>query len=107
MDAKCHPTMVARTVPAVMAGFLLGAGRLDHAIVASHLVFAALQTGHASFGYLQWLELVAWSAPGNLAGGIGLVTGLRLLQVPHRVREEQHHPAPGVAIGDHRLKPSF
>lgn len=32
-----------RPVPAVIAGFLLGAGKVNHAIVASLVCFAALQ----------------------------------------------------------------
>jgi hypothetical protein len=31
-----------------------------------------------------------------------LVTVLRLLQVPHKVKEERDNPALGVAIGDNR-----
>lgn len=95
-------SMGARSVPAVTAGFLLGAARLDHAIVASLLMFAALQTGIAPFGYLRWAEEAGWAALGNTVGGIGLVTTLRVLQVPHRVRQEQEHPAPGVPLGDRR-----
>jgi formate/nitrite transporter FocA (FNT family) len=90
----------ARIVAAVAAAFLLGAGQLDHAIVNSLLMFAALQTGHAPFGYLQWAETAGWAALGNIVGGIGLVTLLRLLQVPHKVQEERANPAPGVPIGD-------
>ena len=95
-------SMAARTVPAVLAGFLLAAARLDHAIIASLIMFAALITGHAGFSYLRWVEMVGWAALGNIAGGVGLVTVLRVLQVPHRVRDEQMHPAPGVPIGDRR-----
>ena len=32
---------------------------------------------------------MAWSALGNLIGGVGLVTSIRLLRVPHRVAEER------------------
>jgi formate/nitrite transporter FocA (FNT family) len=95
-------SMSARTVPAVMAGFLLVAARLDHAVVASLVMFAALIAGHGDFGYLRWAETAGWAVIGNVAGGVGLVTVLRVLQVPHRVRDEQLHPAPGVPIGDRR-----
>jgi formate/nitrite transporter FocA (FNT family) len=97
----------ARIVAAIAAGFLLGAGQLDHAIVNSLLMFAALQTGHAPFGYLLWAETAGWAALGNMVGGIGLVTLLRLLQVPHKVREERAHPAPGVPIGDNAREPAI
>lgn len=78
-----------RLVPAVLAGFLLGAGKVNHAIVASLVCFAALQAG-APFGYLDWLGLFVYAALGNMVGGLGLVTILRLLQVPHKVMAERH-----------------
>jgi formate/nitrite transporter FocA (FNT family) len=78
-----------RLVPAVLAGFLLGAGKVNHAVVASLVCFAALQAG-APFGYLDWLGLAAFAGLGNMLGGLGLVTVLRLLQVPHKVLAERH-----------------
>lgn len=99
---RATESMAARTVPAVVAGFLIVSGRLDHAIVASLVMFAALIAGHPGFGYLQWAQAAGWAIIGNIAGGVGLVTVLRVLQVPHRVRDEQMHPAPGVPIGDRR-----
>jgi formate/nitrite transporter FocA (FNT family) len=92
-----------KLVPAVVMGFLLGAGKLNHAIVASLLVFAALQAG-APFGYYDWGKLLVLSIIGNMIGGLVLVTALRLLQVPHKVRgERQKNPkpptVPGVAGG--------
>lgn len=95
-------SVAAKIVPAVTAAFLLAGGQLDHAIVNSLLMFAALHTGHAPFGYLDWAKTAGWAALGNLVGGVGLVTVLRLLQVPHKVKEERDNPALGVAIGDHR-----
>jgi len=81
-----------RLVPAVLAGFLLGAGKVNHAIVASLVCFAALQAG-APFGYLDWLKLFAFAGAGNMLGGLGLVTVLRLLQVPHKVLAERRENA--------------
>ena len=52
------------------------------------MCFAALQAG-APFGYLDWLELFALAGLGNMLGGLGLVTILRLLQVPHKVLAER------------------
>lgn len=77
-----------RLVPATVMGFLLGAGQVNHAIVASLLCFAALHVG-APFGYVDWLGLVALAALGNMVGGLGLVTLLRLLQVPHKVAAQR------------------
>lgn len=77
-----------RLIPAIAMGFLLGAGKINHAIVASLLCFAALQAG-APFGYADWLGMFAFAAFGNMIGGLGLVTMLRLLQVPHKVLAER------------------
>ncbi len=85
-------SIFARVVAAEMAGFLLGAGRLNHTVVASLAMFAALHVGHAGFGYGRWVLAAGWAALGNLVGGIGLVTCLRLLQVPHRLRLERERP---------------
>jgi formate/nitrite transporter FocA (FNT family) len=95
-------SMAAKIIPAITCAFLLAGGQLDHAIVNSLLMFAALHTGHAPFGYLDWAKTAGWAAFGNLVGGVGLVTLLRLLQVPHKVLEERQNPALGVAIGDNR-----
>ena len=65
---------------AMAAAFLLVAGTLNHAIVVSLLSFAALHAG-APFGYAHWLAVVGLATAGNMLGGLGLVTLLRLVQV--------------------------
>jgi formate/nitrite transporter FocA (FNT family) len=92
----------ARVVPAITGAFLLAGGQLNHAVVNSLLMFSALHTGRAPFGYGQWAQTAGWAALGNLLGGVALVTLLRLLQVPHAMREERDKPALGVAAGDDR-----
>ncbi|GGG03673.1 formate transporter [Rhodococcoides trifolii] len=77
-----------RLVPAVAFGFVLSAGHINHAIVASLISFAALVAG-APFGYADWLGMFALAAVGNMVGGLGLVTTLRLIQVPHKVATER------------------
>lgn len=95
-----------KLVSAVVAGWLLGAGSLNHAIVGSLLMFAGLHTGVAPYGYLAWAETAGWAALGNAIGGIVLVTVLRMLQVPHGVRRKRAEPAPEVAARrDSRLIP--
>jgi formate/nitrite transporter FocA (FNT family) len=91
-----------RLVPAVTAGFLLGGAQLNHAIVNSLLMFTSLHTGHAPFGYLQWAETAGFAALGNIVGGLGLVTLLRLFQSPHTIRNERSRPALGVPLHDSR-----
>jgi formate/nitrite transporter FocA (FNT family) len=91
-----------RLVPAITGGFLLAGAQLNHAIVNSLLMFAALHTGHAPFGYLQWAQTAGLAAVGNIVGGVVLVTLLRLFQSPHTVAKERENPALGVPIGDDR-----
>lgn len=76
-------------VPAILFGALLAGGSLFHCVLDSLLMFAALHTSTATFGYADWLGALAWSALGNLVGGVGLVTFIRLIRVPHRVAEER------------------
>jgi formate/nitrite transporter FocA (FNT family) len=94
-------SMGTRLVPAVTAGFLLAGAKLNHAIVSSLLMFAALHS-HAPFGYLDWARTAGFAAVGNIVGGVGLVTVLRVLQVPHKVKEERDKPALGVPMNDNR-----
>jgi formate/nitrite transporter FocA (FNT family) len=91
-----------KVVPAITTGFLLAGLGLNHAIVASLLIFAGLHTHVTSYGYLDWAATAGWAALGNMVGGVGLVTLLRMLQVPHKVRATQDDPAPEVetARGD-------
>lgn len=81
-----------RIVAAVAAGFLLAATPLNHVIVVSLEMFAALQVG-APFGYAAWAGVAAWAALGNLVGGLLLVTVLRLIQVGGGEISEQRRQA--------------
>jgi formate/nitrite transporter FocA (FNT family) len=85
-----------KLVPAVSTGFLLAGLQLNHAIVASLLIFAGLHTHETSYGYLDWAGAAGWAALGNMVGGIALVTLLRLLQVPHKVKEHVDNPSSSV-----------
>lgn len=69
----------ARIVAAVIAGSLLAIGEMNHSIVASMEMFAGMIAG-APYGYLDWLTVLAWAVAGNMVGGVGLVTVLRLVQ---------------------------
>jgi len=89
-------SMGVKVIPAVTTGFLLAGLQLNHAIVNSLLIFAGLHTHHSPYGYLDWAATAGWAALGNMVGGVALVTLLRMLQVPHKVREAQQNPAPCV-----------
>lgn len=82
-------TEFARVVAALGTAFLLVGAGLEHSIVVSLQMFAALWTD-APFGWLDWFTIFWWSAMGNLVGGVGLVTMLRLVQAgPEKVRFER------------------
>ncbi|HLJ07229.1 MAG TPA: formate/nitrite transporter family protein, partial [Acidimicrobiia bacterium] len=90
---RATESVPAKVAAAFAAAFLLVAGTLDHAIVVSLLMFAALHAG-APFGYLHWLGVVALATVGNMIGGLGFVTVLRLVQVGHeRIEEAQEEGA--------------
>ncbi len=83
----------AKLVAAVAIGFLLAGAQLFHSVLDSLLMFAALHTAAAPFGYLDWLSAFGWSAFGNMVGGLLLVTLLRLLQVPGQVADKRANPS--------------
>lgn len=86
-------SMPAKIVAAVSAAFLLIAGKLNHVIVVSLVVFGGLHAG-APYGYADWLGILAWATLGNLVGGLGLITTLRLVQVgQQRLSEERGREA--------------
>jgi formate/nitrite transporter FocA (FNT family) len=81
--------VIGKIAAAVAGAFLLAGLQLFHSILDSLLIFGAMFTGHAPFGYLDWLGWFAYTAVGNVVGGLGLVTLLRLLRSKERVEEER------------------
>jgi formate-nitrite transporter family protein len=78
-----------KLVAAVVMSFVLVAAQLFHSVLDSILMFTGLLGGHAAYTWGDWASAMAWSALGNIIGGVGLVTSIRLLRVPHRVAEER------------------
>lgn len=78
-----------KLVAGVAMSFALVAAQLFHSVLDSILMFAGLLGGRAAYTWGDWARALGWSGLGNLIGGIGLVTSLRLLQAPHRVAEER------------------
>jgi formate/nitrite transporter FocA (FNT family) len=81
--------MFAKVAAAVAAAFLLAGLEMFHSILDSLLIFGALHTGHTSFGYLDWLRWFSYTVVGNVVGGVGLVTLLRLVRSKERLQEER------------------
>src|SRR5205807_8023685 len=91
---RATESVPAKIAAAFAAAFLLVAGALNHAIVVSLLMFAALHAG-APFGYLHWLGVAGLATVGNIVGGLGLVTMLRLVQVGReRIEQAREEGAP-------------
>ena len=87
-------SMGVKIVPAILFSFVLVGAGLFHSVLDSILMFAGLLAGHPAYGWADWVGALGWSSFGNLVGGLGLVTSVRLLRVPHRVQEERHRNQP-------------
>lgn len=83
-------------VPAILFGSLLAGAELFHCVLDSLFMLGALLAG-ADFGLGTAAGALAWALLGNVVGGVGLVTGIRLLRVPRRVEEERAHPETGTS----------
>ncbi|GAA2055735.1 formate/nitrite transporter family protein [Williamsia deligens] len=79
---------VAKLVACVGAAFLLAGLQLFHSVLDSLLVFGAIVSG-ADVGYGDWLSWFWYTVLLNIAGGIVLVTALRLLRTQELMREER------------------
>lgn len=82
-------SMPAKIVAALAGAFLLAGLQMFHSVLDSLLIFGALQTGEAPFGYVDWLQWFAYTATGNILGGLVLVTLLRLVRSKERLQEER------------------
>jgi formate/nitrite transporter FocA (FNT family) len=76
-----------KLVAAVAMSFTLVAAQLFHSVLDSIVMFTGLLGGQAGYNWADWAGALAWSGFGNLVGGVGLVTSIRLLRTPHRVAE--------------------
>ena len=81
--------MVGKMGAAIAIAFLLVGTGLFHSILDSLLIFGALHTGDAPFGYGTYLGWIWYVLIGNMIGGLLLVTGLRLLRSKDRLAEER------------------
>ncbi len=78
---------VAKILACVGIAFVIVGGGLFHSILDSILVFGALHAGAPGIGYGNWLWWFSWTVVGNVAGGLLLVTLLRLVRSQGRLQE--------------------
>jgi formate-nitrite transporter family protein len=82
-------SMPAKIIACLACAFLLAGLQMFHSILDSLLIFGALISGNAPFGYGDWLGWFAYTVLGNLVGGLGLVTLLRLVRSKDRLQIER------------------
>jgi formate/nitrite transporter FocA (FNT family) len=78
---------VAKVFACVGIALVIVGGGLYHSILDSILVFAALDVGAPGIGYGDWLSWFTWTVVGNMLGGLGLVTLLRLVRSQERLAQ--------------------
>lgn len=86
---------VAKLLASIAVAFILAGTRLFHSVLDSIVAFTALNAGRAPFGYVDWLRWLGWAVLGNLAGGLGLTTLLRLVRSRHRIVDHRVAAAEG------------
>jgi formate/nitrite transporter FocA (FNT family) len=77
---------VARIVACVATAFLIAGLGMFHSVLDSLLIFTGIHAG-APYGYGDWAVWFSWTLLGNLVGGIGLTTLLRLVRSRQRLKE--------------------
>ncbi|WP_308127856.1 formate/nitrite transporter family protein [Modestobacter italicus] len=78
----------AKIIAAVAGALVLAGLQLFHSILDSLIVFAALHAG-APFGYGDWLAWFWYTTLLNMAGGLFVVTLLRLVRSKEMIKEER------------------
>ncbi|HYO37887.1 MAG TPA: formate/nitrite transporter family protein [Geodermatophilus sp.] len=79
----------AKIAAAVAGAFVLAGLQLFHSILDSLLVFGAIHTGTAPFGYGEWLAWFWYVTLLNMAGGLLVVTLLRLVRSKELLQRER------------------
>src|SRR3954452_2315114 len=65
----------------LLVGFVLAAPSLNHAVVSFGEMSFGIMAGRGSAEWVDVAQNFPWAVLGNLIGGIGLVTAMRLIQV--------------------------
>jgi formate/nitrite transporter FocA (FNT family) len=79
---------VAKVFATIAIAFVVAGTGVFHSVLDSLLLFGAIITREAPFGYLQWLGFVWWCLLANMAGGLLLVTATRLVRSKERLQEK-------------------
>lgn len=77
---------MAKLTASVLTGFLIVGTGMHHSVLDSLLIFGGIHAG-ADYGYVEWLSWFGWALGGNIIGGVGITTALRLVRGHARIRE--------------------
>lgn len=84
-------SVFGKIAAAAAGAFLLAGLQLFHSILDSLLIFGALVTNKAPFGYLDWLYWFSYTVVGNMIGGLVLISLLRMLRSKDRLLIERRN----------------
>ncbi len=84
-------SVFGKIAAAAAGAFLLAGLQLFHSILDSLLIFGALVTNKAPYGYLDWLYWFSYTVVGNMIGGLVLVSLLRMLRSKDRLAIERRN----------------
>lgn len=84
---------VAKVVASVAVAFLVAGLSMYHSVLDTLFIFGGIHAG-GSYGYGNWIVFFGWSVLGNVVGGLGITTALRLLRSGERLREWRSAPGP-------------
>lgn len=80
MQKGVSQSVGGRVIAAFMIGFLIIYTHSNHVVVGSFEVLIGILAGGAPYGWGDLLASIPWWLLGNLVGGLGLVTVVRLVQ---------------------------
>src|SRR5579875_210394 len=84
-------SVFGKIAAAAAGAFLLAGLQLFHSILDSLLIFGALVTNKAPFGYLDWMYWFSYTVVGNMIGGLVLISLLRMLRSKDRLLIERRN----------------
>lgn len=77
---------MAKLTASTVTGFLIVGTGMHHSVLDSLLIFGGIHAD-GPYGYLDWLVWFGWTLLGNIVGGVGITTALRLIRGFSRIRE--------------------
>ncbi|WP_114452845.1 formate/nitrite transporter family protein [Halopolyspora algeriensis] len=80
---------MAKLAASAVTGFLIVGTGMHHSVLDSLLIFGGIHAG-AGYGYADWILWFGWAMLGNIIGGVGITTALRLIRGYTRIHEWRH-----------------